>query len=60
MILVFIILGIIILISLSMLIFSLSNAKLEIKKLHISSIENKVKVDFVLNIGIYFLNKILC
>ena len=58
MILVFIILGLIILISLSMLIFRLSNAKLEIKKLHISNIENKLKVDFVLNIGIYFLDKI--
>jgi len=58
MILVFVVLGIIILVSLSMLIFKLSTAKLEIKKLHISNIENKVKVDFVLNIGIYFLNKI--
>lgn len=58
MILVFVILGIIILVTLSMLIFSLSNAKLEIKKLHISNIEDKVKVDFILNIGIYFLNKI--
>ena len=58
MILVFVILGIIILVSLSMLIFKLSNAKLEIKKLHISNEEEKVKVDFVLNIGIYFLNKI--
>ena len=58
MILVFIILGIIILISLSMLLFILSNAKLEIKKLHISNIESKLKVDFVLNIGIYFLDKV--
>lgn len=58
MILVFIILGIIILISLSMFVFSLSNAKLEIKKLHISNINGKTKVEFVLNIGIYFLNKI--
>ena len=58
MILVFIISGIVILISLSMLIFSLSNAKLEIKKLHISNVEDKLKVDFVLNIGIYFLNKV--
>ena len=58
MILVFIILGIIILVTLSMLIFKLSTAKLEIKKLHISDSENKVKIDLVLNIGIYFLNKI--
>lgn len=58
MILVFIILGIIILITMSMFIFSLSNAKLEIKKLHISNTENNLKVDFVLNIGIYFLNKV--
>jgi len=58
MILVFIILGIIIFITLSMLIFALSNAKLEIKKLHISNSEQKLKVDFILNIGIYFLNKV--
>jgi len=58
MILVFIILGIIILISSSMLLFILSNAKLEIKKLHISNVENKFKVDFILNIGIYFLDKV--
>lgn len=58
MILVFIILGIIIFITLSMLIFALSNAKLEIKKLHISNAEEKLKVDFILNIGIYFLNKV--
>lgn len=58
MILVFIILGIIIAITLSMFIFTLSNAKLEIKKLHISNIESKLKVDFVLNIGIYFLDKV--
>ena len=58
MILVFVVLGLIILITLSMLIFKLSNAKLEIKKLHISNEEEKVIVDFVLNIGIYFLNKL--
>ena len=58
MILVFIILGIIIAITLSMFIFTLSNAKLEIKKLHISNIESKLKVDFVLNIGIYFLDNV--
>ena len=58
MILVFIILGIIIFITLTMLIFSLSNTKLEIKKLHISNAKEKLKIDFVLNIGIYFLNKI--
>ena len=57
MILVFIILGIIILVSLSMFIFSLSNTKLEIEKLHITNVEDKIKLDFVLNIGIYFLNK---
>ena len=58
MILVFVILGLIILITLSMLIFKLSSAKLEIKKLHISNEVEKVKVAFVLDIGIYFLNKI--
>ena len=58
MILVFFILGIIIFIILSMLVFSLSNAKLEVKKLHISNDEENLKVDFILNIGIYFLNKI--
>ena len=58
MILVFIILGIIILVSLSMFIFSLSNTKLEIEKLHITNVEDKIKLDFVLNIGIYFLDKI--
>lgn len=58
MILVFIILGLIILISLSMFIFKLSNAKLEIKKLHIYNEQEKIKVDFILNIGIYFLNRI--
>ena len=58
MILVFIFLGIIILITFYMLILNLSNAKLEIKKLHISNIETNLKVDFVLNIGIYFLNKV--
>lgn len=57
MILVFIILGIIIFISLSIFIFSLSNAKLQIKKLHISNINEKLKVDFVLNIEMYFLDK---
>ena len=58
MILVFIILGIIIFITLTMLVFTLSNTKLEIKKLHISNLDEKLKVDFVLNIGIYFLNKV--
>lgn len=58
MILVFIILGTIIFITLSMLIFALSNAKLEIKKLHISNCEQNLKIDFILNIGIYFLNKV--
>ena len=58
MILVLIFLGIIIVVSLSMLIFKLSSAKLEIKKLHILNEEGKLKVEFVLDIGIYFLNKI--
>ena len=58
MILVFIILGTIIFITIALLIFTLSNAKLEINKLHISNTEEKLKVDFVLNIGIYFLNKV--
>lgn len=58
MILVFIVLGIIVAITLSMFIFALSNAKLEIKKLHISNEQGKLKVDFILNIGIYFLNRV--
>ena len=58
MILVFIILGIIIFITLSMLVLALSNTKLEIKKLHISNVDKKLKIDFELNIGIYFLNKV--
>jgi len=58
MILVLIFLGIIIVVSLSMIIFKLSSAKLEIKKLHISNEQEKLKIEFVLNIGIYFLNKI--
>ena len=58
MILVFIILGIIIFITFTMFVFALSNTKLEIKKLHISNAQEKLKIDFVLNIGIYFLNKI--
>ena len=58
MILVFIILGIIIFVTLSMLIFKLSNVKLEIKRLHISNIGDKFKVDFVLNIGLYLFDKL--
>ena len=58
MILVFIILGVIILISLIMFILILSSLKLEVKKLHISNTEEKVKVDFILSIGLYFLNRI--
>ena len=58
MILVFIFLGIIIVVCLSMIIFKLSSAKLEIKKLHISNEQEQLKIEFVLNIGIYFLNKI--
>lgn len=58
MILVFIILGIIIFISLITLILILSNIKLEIKKLHISNEQKGLNVDFVLNIALYFLNKL--
>ena len=58
MVLVFIVLGISIFITLTIFIFTLSNTKLEIKKLHISNTKEKFKIDFVLNIGIYFLNKI--
>ena len=58
MILVFIILGIIIFISLIILILILSNIKLEIKKLHISNEKKEFKIDFVLNIALYLLNKI--
>jgi len=58
MILVFVILGIIVLIAFTMFIFLLSNIKLEIKKLQISNSDKKLSVDFILNIGVYFLNKI--
>lgn len=58
MILVFIILGIIIFISLIILVLTLSNIKLEVKKLHISNEQKGLNVDFVLNIALYFLNKL--
>ena len=57
MILVFIILGIIIFITLEMFLFYLSNIKLEVKELHITNIEKKLKLDFVLNIGVFLFNK---
>ena len=57
MILVFIILGIIIFITLLMFIIILSNIKLQIKKLHISNVNKKIEVDFVLKMGIYLFNK---
>ena len=57
MILVFIILGIVIFITLAMFLFYISNIKLEIKELHISNIEKKLKLDFVLNIGVFLFNK---
>lgn len=58
MILVFIILGIIIFISLITLILILCNIKLEVKKLHISNEQKELNIDFVLDIALYFLNKI--
>lgn len=58
MILVFIILGIIIFISLIILVLILSNIKLEVKKLHISNEQKELNIDFVLNIALYFLNKL--
>ena len=58
MILVFIILGIIIFITLTMLIFRLSNIKLEIKKLHISNVNKKLEAKFILNLGVFLFNKI--
>ena len=58
MILVFIILGIIIFITLTMLIFRLSNIKFETKKLHISNVNKKLEVKLILNIGIFLFNKI--
>ena len=60
MILVFIILGIIIFIYLTMFILILSNIRLEVKKLHISNVNEKRKIElkFILNISISFLNKI--
>lgn len=58
MILVFVILGTIIFISLIILVLILSNIKLEVKKLHISNKQKELKIDFVLNIALYFLNKL--
>ena len=58
MILVFIILGIVILSCFAFFIFALSTLKIEVDKLHISNKEEKLKVDFVLNIAVYFLNKL--
>lgn len=58
MILAFIILGIIILIYLIGIILILSSLKIEIKKLYISNKKNKLKLNFVLSVGIYFLNKV--
>ena len=60
MILVFIILGIIIFLYLIMFVLTLSNIKLEIKKLHMSNVnkKRKIEVKFILNISISFLNKI--
>ena len=60
MILVFIILGIIIFVCLIRFIVILSNIKVEVKKLHISNVneKRKIQVKFVLNISISFLNKI--
>jgi len=60
MILVFIILGIITFISLTLFLFRLSNVKLEIKKLHISNINNvnkKIEVKIILDIGVFLFNK---
>lgn len=60
MILVFIILGLIIFVCLIRFILILSNIKLEVKKLHISNVNEKRKIEikFILNISISFLNKI--
>lgn len=60
MILVFIILGIIIFMYLTMFILILSNIRLEAKKIHISNVNEKRKLElkFILNISISFLNKI--
>lgn len=57
MILVFIFLGIIIFVLLTMFVLMLSILKIEIKKLHISNTKESFKIDFILNIEIYFLNK---
>lgn len=57
MILVFIILGIIIFVCLLVFFLLLSTIKVELKKLHITNIEKKLQVDFVLQIAISVLNK---
>lgn len=58
MILVFVILGIIIFACLIVFLFILSTLKFEIEKLHISNIEKKIKVDFILDIAVYLFNKV--
>ena len=57
MILVFIILGIIILSCIGTFAFMLSTLKFEINRLHIINEEQKIKVDFILDIAIYLFNK---
>lgn len=57
MILVFIILGSIILVCLIAFLLMLSTIKLEINRLHISNLENNLKIDFVLQVAISFLNQ---
>lgn len=57
MMLVFIILGITIIICLLILVIRLSNIKLKIMKLHIYNKKESLRIDFVLNITMYFIDK---
>lgn len=58
MILVFILLAFVIFFNLALLIVVLSNIKLEIKKLNISNVKEKLKIKFKLSLSVYLLDKI--
>lgn len=58
MILVFVLLAVIILFSLTILILVLSNIKLEVKKFNISNLNEKLKIKFIIGLSIYVLGKI--
>lgn len=57
MILVFIILGMIVLVCLIVFLLMLSTIKLEVKKLHISNLEKKLEINFILQVAISIFNR---